>query len=306
MSQSALICPGQGAQRAGGLNDLPASARLCFDRASAVVGVDLWELGLSERTSAEQELQRPSRLQPYLVAWAVAEWEAARLRLASEPEIGWVTGHSSGLNSALVLSGAVTLDDALRFAFQCGLNMDQACDEFDGGLLALVGADRAQAQALAARFDAALANHNAPDQTVLGGSHSSLADAAQAIDAPDGGPQTVQLRVAGAFHTDAFAASDERNRVYIDKLPIASEFTPLIGNCRGQLIRTPQELRAELRGQYGRPVEWLAALDTLYALGVRRFLTLGPGNAMAGLVRRFGKARPQRIRIVRLSQSRRT
>jgi malonyl CoA-acyl carrier protein transacylase len=90
----------------------------------------------------------------------------------------------------------------------------------------------------------------------------------------------------------------------IDALPLRDGFTPLIGNAHGQLIQTPAELRDELRGQYTRPIHWVAALQTAYDLGVRRFAVLGPGNAMAGLVRRFGTSVDQRPTIVRLNQSR--
>ncbi len=294
MAAAALICPGQGAQRAGGLRDLPASAQALFEIASAVVGVDLWALGLEQGPEAELELRRPSRLQPYLICWAAAEWQAAEI--TGRPD--YVTGHSSGLNSALVLSGAVPLEAGLRFAHACGREMDRACAAGAGGLTALVGTNRAQAEALAARSGAVLANHNASDQTVLGGPQQALR-AVQRADA-----QAVELRVAGAFHTDAFAASDRRSERWIAALPVAERFTPMIGNRCGQLIETPAALAAELRGQYSRPVEWLRVLETLDRLGVERYFTLGPGNAMAGLVRRYGRTRQGRVRLVRVAQSR--
>lgn len=300
MDAAALICPGQGAQRAGGLKDLPASAQEEFELGSAVVGVDLWRLGHDASAEAELELRRPSRLQPYLVCWAAAEWRAAQRGGALPARPDFATGHSSGLNSAMVLSGAVGLEDGLRFAHACGLEMDRACEDGAGGLVALVGASREQAEAVAARSGAALANHNASDQTVLGG----YDDALEAVQAAYAGvePPPVRLRVAGAFHTRAFAESDRRSERRIDALPIAERFTPLIGNCGGQLIETPAALAAELRGQYSRPVEWLRVLETLERLGVRRYLTLGPGNAMAGLVRRYGRNSSGKVRVVRVGQ----
>ena len=304
MAAAALICPGQGAQRAGGLEDLPGAAREVFAVGSDVVGADLWRLGMDQSAAAELELRRPSRLQPYLVCWAVAEWRAAleAERVPDAPD--FVTGHSSGLNAAMVLSGAVSLDDGLRFAHACGLEMDRACEAGAGGLLALVGANREQAEALAVRSGAVLANHNADDQTVLGGPAEALdrVQAAQQAAGRGSEPQAVRLRVAGAFHTDAFAASDRRSERWIAELPIAERFTPMIGNCGGQLIETPADLAAELRGQYSRPVEWLRVLETLERLGVRRYLTLGPGNAMAGLVRRYGRSRAGGVRVVRVAQ----
>lgn len=303
-ANTVLICPGQGAQRAGGVSDLadtfdelPKAGRHAFALAASITGCDLWRLGLSQDPSDELALRQPSLLQPYLIAWAVAE--NAKLAGRIGP-LGYITGHSSGMNSAIALSGALDLETTLGFAWQCGLNMDRDCAEQGGGLLALVGAGREAAEAIAAESGASLANHNAPDQTVVGGSFQAL-EHASAL-APGHGGQAVQLRVAGAFHTRSFERSDEQNRALIATLPIADEFTPIIGNHCGQVIASPQQLRDELSAQYVRPVEWLSALETLYARGVRRYITLGPGNVMAGLVRRYGKTVSERIQIRRTSQ----
>ncbi|MCY3920832.1 MAG: ACP S-malonyltransferase [Chloroflexi bacterium] len=307
MSQEAstvLICPGQGAQRAGGVTDLadavtelPNAGERAFALASSITGCDLWRLGLSDDPSDELALRQPSLLQPYLIAWAVAEHARVAERIGP---LRYITGHSSGMNSAIALSGAVDLETTLNFAWQCGLSMDRDCTEMPGGLLALVGAGRQAAEAIASESGASLANHNAPDQTVVGGTFQAL-ERASAL-APQHGGQAVQLRVAGAFHTPSFERSDKQNRELIAALPIAEEFTPIVGNHCGQLINSPQQLRDELCAQYVRPVEWLSALETLYAKGVRRYITLGPGNVMAGLVRRYGKTVSERIQIRRISQ----
>ena len=152
------------------------------------------------------------------------------------------------MNSAMTLSGALDLESTLQFAWKCGLSMDRDCSEQPGGLLALVGAGRDAAEAIAAASGASLANHNAPDQTVLGGAADALERAAEV--APAYGGQAVQLRVAGAFHTSAFEGSDRVNRALIDALPITNQFTPIVGNHSGQVISTAEQLRDELRAQY--------------------------------------------------------
>ncbi len=301
---SVLICPGQGAQRAGGaadlasdLDHLPSAGRQAFALASEITGHNLWQLGLSLDADDAAALQRPSLLQPYLVAWAIAEHAQIAERIG---RVDFVTGHSSGMNSAMALSGAIDASDALSFAYQSGRAMDHDCDDQPGGLLALVGAGRAAAEAIAEHSGGSLANHNAPDQTVLGGSFAALARAARL--APDFDCQVVELRVAGAFHTPSFERSDRANRALIERLPIAERFTPIVGNQRGQVITNAKQLHDELRSQYVRPVEWHAVLQTLHRSGVQRFVTLGPGNVMSGLVRRFGGTLPERIQIQRVSQ----
>ena len=117
------------------------------------------------------------------------------------------------------------------------------------------------------------------------------------------GIRAVLLRVAGAFHTAIFREADARTESSIAALTVAMPFTPLIGNAHGQWIRDATGLRAELSGQYTRPIEWVAALQTAYDAGVRRFVLTGPGNAMNGLLRRFVKTREGEIQIVRLNHA---
>ncbi len=299
-TRTALIVPGQGSQRVGGIADLPSEDRVWFDRASAITGIDLWQLGLS---ASVEELGRPSVLQPFLVAWGMADFQRARGpdrgADASVEPIDFVLGHSSGQNTAMVLSGALRFDDGVRFAYARGKHLDLGCDAAPGALLALAGVDEPLAQEMAAATGLQIANYNAPDQFVLGGDR-------QAIDAgvvwgEARAVAVVVLRVNGAFHTELFRPSDELSEPLIAALPIAETFTPMIGNARGQRIESADDLRAELSSQYTRPIRWVDALQTAYAARVRTFVVTGPGNAMAGLVRRFGKTQPERLRFIRLN-----
>ena len=267
-----------------------------FDRASAEIGVDLWEAGL---TAIADAIARPSLLQPLLVAWAVADYARVAEQGGRVPAPDFVLGHSSGQNSALVLSGALPFETAVRFAHQRGLLQDAACDTDGHGLLAVSGLDEAALDALAAAGGLVVANRNASDQFVLAGRDAQLAQAASDVEARGG--RGVRLRLAGAFHSDHFRRADERSQPLIDALPLADRFTPLIGNQAGQRIGDAAALRAELSMQYTRPVAWTAALATAYREGVRTFVVTGPGNAMAGLVRRFGRTVDEPLRTIRLN-----
>ena len=267
-----------------------------FDRASALIDLDLWA---AARDASPDELARPSLLQPLLIAWALADVERARSERPDLPTPDYCLGHSSGQNSALVLSGALPFDAALRFAHQRGLLQDDACVGGGRGLLAVSGISRPAVEALADGSGVVLANINATQQFVLGGAYTDLDRAAPRVEAAGG--RAVRLRLAGAFHSEQFRAADEASEPLIAALPLAQAFTPLIGNARGQLIHDADAIRAELSMQFVRPVEWTAALSTAYAQGVRTFLVTGPGNAMAGLLRRFARTAPERLRIVRLN-----
>lgn len=296
-SRVALVCPGQGAQKPGGVALLPARARAVFDRASALIGLDLWEAGLR---GTPERLALPSILQPFLVAWAVAEEEQARAHRADLPTVDYVMGHSSGQNSAMVLGGAVGFADGVRFAHERGQRLDEGCRAEATGLVAVAGLERSEIDAIAAESEVAQANHNAQDQFVLGGRLANV-ERARALAIARGAEATL-LRVAGAFHSEHFRAADAATEPLIAALPIADRFTPIIANADGRILTDAAALRSELSWQYTRPVAWVAALESAFAQGVRTFVLAGPGNAMNGLVRRFGRTAPAPLTTIRLNQ----
>jgi malonyl CoA-acyl carrier protein transacylase len=144
-----------------------------------------------------------------------------------------------------------------------------------------------------------VANYNAADQFVLAGDDAAVDATVAQVEAQGG--RGLRLRLAGAFHSEAFRWADEESEALIAALPIAERFTPLIGNRAGQLIGDAAAVRDELSMQFTRPVAWSEALTTAYAEGVRTFIVTGPGNPMAGLIRRFGKTTEERLQTVRLN-----
>lgn len=296
-SRAALLCPGQGSQSPGAVASLGRDGRAVFDRASAAIGVDLWDLGLSAPAA---ELAKPSVVQPLLVAWAQADRERAEREGRALPAFHFHLGHSSGQNSAAVLCGALSFEDGVRFAYERGRLMDRDCEAVPNTLLALAGAGRRVAEEIAAAAGCTLANYNAADQFVVGGGVEAVGEAQRLAAAR--GVKAVVLRVAGAFHTDYFRDSDAAAEPLIEALPLREPFSPMIGNACGQAIESAAALRAELSGQYSRPVQWVGALQAAYDQGVRTVAVTGPGNALAGLLRRFALTVKEPIDIVRLNQ----
>ena len=207
------------------------------------------------------------------------------------------------LAAAFVLSGALPFEAAVRFAYQRGLHQDAACDAGAHGLLAVSGLEEEAVAGIAGARGLVIANRNAADQFVLAGDDGAMVEALADVAARGG--RAVRLRLAGAFHSEHFRQADERSQALIDALPIAEGFMPLIGNRAGQRIDDAAGLRAELSMQYTRPVAWTAALATAYREGVRTFAVTGPGNAMAGLLRRFGRTAGEPLRTMRLNAPRR-
>jgi [acyl-carrier-protein] S-malonyltransferase len=215
--------------------------------------------------------------QPAVYCAALAGFEAR-----GRPRGDLYAGHSLGEVTALAAAEAIDDLDGLRVVVARGRLMDAAAATApDGGMLA-VGGDREQALELAKRSDLELANENSPNQFVLTGPEAGL-EAAQ-TEARELGLRVKRLAVSGAFHSPAMAAAVEPFREYLEAIDFSAPAAPVISCVTATALEDdPREL---LAAGLTRPVLWTGVLRRLYDEGARRFLDVGPGRVLAGLVRR--------------------
>jgi len=214
--------------------------------------------------------------QPALLLCSLCAWESER-----PDDAVAAAGHSLGEYAALVAAGALDVDDAVRLVAARGAAMDAAARENPGGMTAFLGGDPAAVAALADEIGLTLANDNAPGQLVLSGSLEQL-DAAEAR-AGDTGARARRLDVAGAFHSPLMAPAAERVAAALDETSFGAGTLPVFSNSSAAPFTDP---RAELAANLLKPVRWRQTLLALRAAGVERFVELGPGNVLSGLVKR--------------------
>ena len=150
-----------------------------------------------------------------------------------------------------------------------------------GGMLA-VGSDREQATSLAAEHGLTLANENSPQQFVLSGPLPAI-EAAEAA-AKGSGVRAKKLAVAGAFHTEAMASGVEPFRAALGRIDFRDPDGPVVSSTTAEPFG--EDVRDALSASLTSPIRWTAVLAALRELGVTRYLDVGPGKVLAGLVRR--------------------
>lgn len=191
-------------------------------------------------------------------------------------------GHSLGEVAALAAAGAVDDLDGLRIAAERGRLMDDAAAAAPAGGMLAVGGRREEAVALAARTGLALANENSPSQFVLTGREAGLETAR--AEAKGLGLRVKRLAVAGAFHSIDMEPAVESFRAFLGGIDVHDAHAPVIS----AVTATPfgADPRGPLAAALVSPVRWVGVLHRLRAEGARRFLDVGPGRVLAGLVRR--------------------
>ena len=309
MSQLVILCPGQGAQVVGmgkaWRDASPASAQV-FAEADRITG-NAFGKPLSELCFAGPDtvLNRTDAAQPAIFTCGVASYRAIWGDPgAAPPPLAYAAGLSLGEYTALVIAGAMSFEDGLRLVTLRGRAMQDAAEAQRGGMVALIGADEAQAQAVCDKVAPAgsgrvlvPANYNAPGQIVLSG-EADLCDAA--VEAASGmGLKATKLVVAGAFHSPLMAPAADRLASALEGVAIRKPVCPVMANAtglphgQGEFEGQSFEagVRAALVRQLTRPVLWSQGCAWLVKQApAAEFHEVAPGRVLMGLMRRIERA----------------
>jgi [acyl-carrier-protein] S-malonyltransferase len=261
---TAWLFPGQGSQQRTMRERVAALRPDLIEAAVELVGCDPFEA--IDRGTAYQ--------QPAIYCASLANLSAL-----SEPEPDFYAGHSLGEITALVAAGALDEWDGLRLVARRARLMQEVNDNSCGGMVA-IAASVEQARALAAAHGVTLAVDNSPGQAVLSGDADAISNAQH--DARARGLRTSRLAIHVAAHTAALAGAAQELRTLLAELDVRPPRRPCFACVTAQEF---DDVRARLAESLTRPVRWRELLLALRTRGVERFVDVGPGRALARLVR---------------------
>ena len=243
-----------------------------LERGLELLGYDPFER-LSEGTRYQQ---------PALFLCSIAAWEQWREEADEEEEARAAAGHSLGEYAALVAAGALQFDDAVRLVDERAAAMADAGELEPGGMVAILGGDARDVRALASRLGLIVANDNAPGQLVLSGPVDAVAEAEE-VARDETGARARRLDVTGAFHSPLMEPAAERLRAALEATPISEPQIPVYSNGTASPF---VDIRRELAQNLLRGVRWRETLLAMRTAGIERFVELGPGAVLTGLVKR--------------------
>jgi [acyl-carrier-protein] S-malonyltransferase len=212
--------------------------------------------------------------QPAIFCASLAGWEEL-----GRPQGDYMAGHSLGELGALVAAGAVSEQDALELVVLRGALMGRA---EEGGMVALMGAGAAdRADELAEAHGLTVANDNSPQQVVLSGPRAHLPAAAQA--ARELGLRAMELDVTGAFHSPLMAPAAPEFEAALARVKFSNPRVPVLTAVTAEPF---DDIPLRLAQALTHPVRWREMMLALHQRGVERFVEVGPGRVLTGLVKR--------------------
>ena len=296
-AKAAFLFPGQGAQTVGMGAAICAkvpTARALFDRASSVLGYDLFRL-CTEGPAAD--LDSTVHSQPALFVVSLAALEQLK---ENAPELvegcAAAAGLSLGEYTALAFAGVMEFEAGLRVVQERGRAMQDAADATSSGMVSILGMEREQVESLCgeARDSETLevANLLCPGNIVVSG-HTEACERIADLATAAGAMKVIPLAVAGAFHTSLMQPAVERLRKALADVPMKKPRIPVVSNVDARPHDDPDEIRELLIQQVCSQVRWEDSMRYLLDnQGITQFYELGPGRVLCGLLKRIARRVP--------------
>jgi [acyl-carrier-protein] S-malonyltransferase len=264
------------------LADTYASARRVFEEADDALQFSISRICFE---GPEDQLKLTENTQPALLTVSAAAFAVLKER-GAVPD--FVAGHSLGEYSALVAAGSLRFADAVRLVRQRGRYMQEAVPPGVGAMAALLKLPDGKLEALleqAAEGEiVSAANLNSPDQVVIAG-HLGAVTRAIALAKAAGAKRGILLPVSAPFHCALMIPAQQRLAANLDAAEFRDLSVPLVNNWQARPIQTGAKARAGLYQQVPNPVRWTESIRYLAAQGVIRFVEVGAGGVLTGLLR---------------------
>lgn len=294
MSKFGFLFPGQGAQQVGmgkAIAESNAAAKALFRQANDILGYDLASICFE---GPAEKLDTTEVSQPAIF---VASLAALELLKAERPEAiescTLTAGLSLGEYTALVFARVMSFEDGLKVVQLRGQAMQAASDATPSGMVSALMMEDEQVEAVCQQASEAgpirIANYLCPKNRVISGTKAACARAVELIE--EAGGRSVELTVAGAFHTDIMKPADDQLAEALASTELQSPRIPVYSNVDAATHSDPAEIRDLLKQQVVNPVRWEDSIRAMTEQ-VDEFYEIGPGKVLRGLMKRIDRKKP--------------
>ena len=275
---TAYLFPGQGSQFPGMGKELYSSHKDRMERANEVLGFRLTDIMFD---GSADDLKATRVTQPAIFLHSVV------LAMAREQQPDMVAGHSLGEFSALVAAGALDFEDGLRLVAIRAQAMQRCCEQVPGTMAAIINLPDSVIESVCAGIPGVVpANYNSPGQVVISGEVAAVEQACAALKEA-GAKRALVLPVSGAFHSPLMEPARAELARAIERTPFHTPRCPIYQNVTALPTTDPAAIKENLLKQLTSPVRWTATVQNMLQDGAVRFVELGPGTVLQGLVKRI-------------------
>ncbi|HHC9696020.1 TPA: ACP S-malonyltransferase [Staphylococcus aureus] len=288
MSKTAIIFPGQGAQKVGMAQDLYNNndqATEILTSAANTLDFDILETMF---TDEEGKLGETENTQPALLTHS-----SALLAALKNLNPDFTMGHSLGEYSSLVAADVLSFEDAVKIVRKRGQLMAQAFPSGVGSMAAVLGLDFDKVDEICKSLSSddkiiEPANINCPCQIVVSG-HKALIDELVEKGKSLGAKRVMPLAVSGPFHSSLMKVIEEDFSSYINQFEWRDAKFPVVQNVNAQGETDKEVIKSNMVKQLYSPVQFINSTEWLIDQGVDHFIEIGPGKVLSGLIKKINR-----------------
>ena len=276
--KTAYIFPGQGSQFPGMAKDLYPSRKELFEKANEILGFRITDIMFEGQAD---DLKATKVTQPAIFIHSTI----LAMEQAQQPDM--VAGHSLGEFSALVAAGALSFEDGLRLVAARAAAMQKCCENVPGTMAAVIKLEDSVIEDICAGIPGVVpANYNSPGQVVISGELSAVEEACAKLKEA-GAKRALVLPVSGAFHSPLMEPARVELAKAIEATPFKAPRCPIYQNVTAAPTTDPEVIKENALKQLTSPVRWTQTVRNMIADGAARFVEIGPGTVLQGLVGRI-------------------
>ena len=288
-----VIFPGQGSQSVGMAKNLYNNYRFIkelFDKADEILGFSLSKIILE---GPKEELDQTENTQPaiFLVSYSIFEMIKRETELDLR-KAKYFAGHSLGEYTALTASGSLDFDQTIRLLKIRGNAMQLAVPKDEGGMLVVLGTEIKNISDLLQenekKYECFIANDNSNGQVVLSGRNKDLGLLVE--DLKKKSIKNINLPVSAPFHCKLMSLATEIMRKEILNTEFKNPNNVIISNVTGKETNNSSQIKDLLIEQIESPVRWRESIIYMINKEVRKFIEIGPGKVLSGLIKRIDKS----------------
>lgn len=289
MGKTAVVFPGQGSQFVGMGQDFYEkyeTVKNIFDKADEALGYSLTKIMFE---GPEDELRLTYNTQPALLTMSTGIWEILKDKVQAD----FFAGHSLGEYSAVVAAGGLTFEEGVRAVHNRGKFMQTAVPVGVGAMAAVMGSDdetiKATCEEVSKDKVCEPANFNCPGQVVVAG-HTEAVEAFNVKIKEKGAKRAMMLPVSAPFHCSLMKPARDEMAAYLKNETAINDLNvPVFNNIDAKMETKAEDVYDALCRQVDGAVMWTELIKNMIAAGVDRFVEVGAGKVLSGLIKKIDK-----------------
>ncbi len=301
----AAVFPGQGSQSVGMGQELFDNFKIykeTLEEASDSISMDFKKLCFN---GPEHELMLTKNTQPAIVASSVGAFRVLESEFGFTA--GFAAGHSVGEYAALVSSGVLKFNDAIKAVRLRGEAMQESVPVGQGSMAALLGPSDEQVIEICKWVESQnqnwvleAANFNCPGQVVVSGSSDAVSFLKENISSYELDPKpkkvrVLPLKVSAPFHCKMMKPAQEKMAAFLKDIEFSKPQLSLIQNVTAKNVVDPDQIRENLTNQISGSVLWSKSVNFMMDEGVKTFVEVGSGTTLSGLIKKIISSENQKI-----------